>query len=80
MWAASQSRAFTRERERLGEGATSAHGDAAGLKERERNEGEKGGGLRGRVACKRESGRKGESPGILEIEEPGRRTRRGGER
>lgn len=30
----------TRGREKLGEGATSARGDAAGLKERERNEGE----------------------------------------
>lgn len=31
----------TRGSEKLGEGATSARGDAAGLKERERNEGER---------------------------------------
>lgn len=55
MWAASQSRAFVRGKEKLGEGATSARGDAAGLKERERNGGggcEKGLRIRGRAVEK----------------------------
>lgn len=72
----------TRGREKLGEGATSARGDAAGLKrarkERGRVEEEEEGRGRG-LRVRGRAAEKENSPGVREIEEPGR-ARRGGER